>query len=97
MAPVDVQYRAAARLPRKQSELLTWSRLHNRNANPAPGQISEVQLLTGTRFAALRSYKYFGCKKLVEAGGVEPPSEKRNGPKPTCLAQFARFRLPRSE
>jgi len=26
---------------------------------------------------------------MVEAGGVEPPSEKRYGPKPTCLAQFA--------
>jgi len=24
----------------------------------------------------------------VEAGGVEPPSEKRYGSKPTCLAQF---------
>ena len=27
-------------------------------------------------------------EKLVEAGGVEPPSEKRYGPKPTCLSQF---------
>ena len=26
--------------------------------------------------------------KMVEAGGVEPPSEKRNGTKPTCLSQF---------
>ena len=25
---------------------------------------------------------------MVEAGGVEPPSEKRYGPKPTCLSQF---------
>jgi len=24
----------------------------------------------------------------MEAGGVEPPSEKRYGSKPTCLAQF---------
>ena len=35
--------------------------------------------------------------KMVEAGGVEPPSEKRYGSKPTCLAQFHWFRLPRSE
>ena len=28
-------------------------------------------------------------RKILEAGGVEPPSEKRYGPKPTCLAQFA--------
>jgi hypothetical protein len=35
--------------------------------------------------------------RLVEAGGVEPPSEKRYGPKPTCLAQFIWVRLPRSE
>ena len=25
---------------------------------------------------------------MVEAGGVEPPSEKRYEPKPTCLSQF---------
>ena len=35
--------------------------------------------------------------KMVEAGGVEPPSEKRYGPKTTCLAQFRLFRQPRSE
>ena len=34
---------------------------------------------------------------MVEAGGVEPPSEKRYEPKPTCLAQFRLFRPPRSE
>ncbi len=34
---------------------------------------------------------------MVEAGGVEPPSEKRYGSKPTCLAQFRLFRQPRSE
>jgi len=28
---------------------------------------------------------------MVEAGGVEPPSEKRYEPKPTCLAQFRFF------
>ena len=27
-------------------------------------------------------------RKMVEAGGVEPPSEKRYEPKPTCLSQF---------
>jgi len=27
----------------------------------------------------------------VEAGGVEPPSEKRYGPKPTCLAHSVWF------
>jgi hypothetical protein len=36
-------------------------------------------------------------ERLVEAGGVEPPSEKRYGPKTTCLAQFRLFRQPRSE
>ena len=28
---------------------------------------------------------------MVEAGGVEPPSEKRYDTKPTCLAQFGCF------
>jgi len=28
---------------------------------------------------------------MVEAGGVEPPSEKRCDTKPTCLAQFVVF------
>ena len=28
---------------------------------------------------------------MVEAGGVEPPSEKRYGPKPTCLAHSVFF------
>jgi hypothetical protein len=35
--------------------------------------------------------------RLVEAGGVEPPSEKRYGSKTTCLARFRLFRQPRSE
>jgi hypothetical protein len=35
--------------------------------------------------------------EMVEAGGVEPPSEKRCDTKPTCLAQFHFFRPPRSE
>jgi len=34
---------------------------------------------------------------MVEAGGVEPPSEKRYDTEPTCLAQFSWFRPPRSE
>ena len=28
---------------------------------------------------------------MVEAGGVEPPSEKRNGPKTTCLSHSIWF------
>jgi len=28
---------------------------------------------------------------MVEAGGVEPPSEKRYGPKPTCLSHSICF------
>jgi hypothetical protein len=36
-------------------------------------------------------------ERMVEAGGVEPPSEKRCDTKPTCLAQFRCFRPPRSE
>ncbi len=28
---------------------------------------------------------------MVEAGGVEPPSEKRYGPKPTCVARSRQF------
>ena len=28
---------------------------------------------------------------MVEAGGVEPPSEKRYGPKPTCVARSIGF------
>ena len=31
---------------------------------------------------------FFAYGEKVEAGGVEPPSEKRYGPKPTCLSQF---------
>ena len=34
---------------------------------------------------------------MVEAGGVEPPSEKRYDTKTTCLAHFSFFRPPRSE
>ena len=30
---------------------------------------------------------------MVEAGGVEPPSEKRYATEPTCLSQFVRFAL----
>ena len=37
------------------------------------------------------------AKTMVEAGGVEPPSEKRYAQKPTCLAQFRLIRLPRLE
>jgi len=33
----------------------------------------------------------------VEAGGVEPPSEKRCATEPTCLSQFDWFRQWRSE
>jgi hypothetical protein len=36
-------------------------------------------------------------ERLVEAGGVEPPSEKRYDTKTTCLAHFSFFRPPRSE
>ena len=35
--------------------------------------------------------------KMVEAGGVEPPSEKRYATEPTCLSQFAQVRPPRLE
>jgi hypothetical protein len=28
---------------------------------------------------------------MVEAGGVEPPSEKRYATEPTCLSQFVWF------
>ena len=44
-----------------------------------------------------RDRKAFAAQKMVEAGGVEPPSEKRCDTKPTCLAQFHCFRPPRSE
>jgi len=33
--------------------------------------------------------------KMVEAGGVEPPSEKRYAAEPTCLSQFRRTSLAR--
>src|SRR5712692_2090427 len=33
----------------------------------------------------------FSSAKTLEAGGVEPPSEKRYGPKPTCLARSIWF------
>jgi len=44
-----------------------------------------------------RVFAKTGVSKMVEAGGVEPPSEKRYDTKPTCLAQFHLFRPPRSE
>ena len=31
------------------------------------------------------------ARRIMEAGGVEPPSEKRNASEPTCLSQFVRF------
>jgi len=34
---------------------------------------------------------------MVEAGGVEPPSEKRYATEPTCLSQFSLVRQSRSE
>ncbi len=34
---------------------------------------------------------FFAQRKSLEAGGVEPPSEKRYGPKPTCLAHSVWF------
>jgi len=36
----------------------------------------------------LCSGQSFRIAKTLEAGGVEPPSEKRYETKPTCLAQF---------
>jgi hypothetical protein len=78
-------------------ESLTWSKMRNMNANLTPGKVSEFQLLTWSHFADLCGDKSFHCNRLVEAGGVEPPSEKRYGSKPTCLAQFHGIRQPRSE
>src|SRR5271165_1955683 len=51
------------------------------------------------KFGILRSFesRRVRCKsrnrharrrRMVEAGGVEPPSEKRYDTKPTCLSQF---------
>jgi len=63
-------------------------------------------VLSNCSLDAVRVYPTYGkpfdmtferAKTMVEAGGVEPPSEKRYGPKPTCLAQFGCFRLPRLE
>ena len=34
------------------------------------------------------SAQRIASEKMVEAGGVEPPSEKRYDAKPTCLSQF---------
>ena len=45
--------------------------------------------------SAINHYK--SMRNMVEAGGVEPQSEKRYDTKPTCLAQFRLFRPPRSE
>ena len=35
----------------------------------------------------MRAHKAFALQ-IVEAGGVEPPSEKRCDTKPTCLSRF---------
>src|SRR5689334_2916960 len=52
-------------------------------------------LLIDCCFAAfLRPLPKFCLEKLVEAGGVEPPSEKRYATEPTCLSQFRLFRSP---
>ena len=39
----------------------------------------------------------YRLRSMVEAGGVEPPSEKRYATEPTCLSQFRLFRPPRLE
>ena len=36
-------------------------------------------------------------RRRMEAGGVEPPSEKRYATEPTCLSQFRLVRPPRLE
>src|SRR5438477_11505465 len=63
---------------------------------------SAVEILR-SQFSILSSSANYGgvqCQgtrhKMVEAGGVEPPSEKRCATKPTCLSQFNRDSLART-
>ena len=50
-----------------------------------PQMKDSCEVETNSRFA------HVGIK-MVEAGGVEPPSEKRYATEPTCLSQFRLFR-----
>src|SRR5215469_2992451 len=51
----------------------------------------------GQRLKNRRNVLKTNERRMVEAGGVEPPSEKRYATEPTCLSQFAQFRKPRLE
>ena len=62
---------------------------------PAP-EVQHVPMLSqtgriwnATFFMAI--YIVESNRYIVEAGGVEPPSEKRNATEPTCLSQFVSF------
>jgi len=59
---------------------------------PPPPVLESIRTLAwnmgGPKWLQSIDYK---CLNMVEAGGVEPPSEKRYDAKPTCLAQFIVF------
>jgi hypothetical protein len=80
--------------------LLAQGQQRNRNAFPGRADRQKLELLGWTVLLAGAALSHLGVIKMagmVEAGGVEPPSEKRYGSKPTCLAQFRLVRRLRSE
>ena len=72
-----------------------WTPQRKCDFHSRPDQRSTVADLDP--FSNLRSNKSSVCPRLVEAGGVEPPSEKRCATEPTCLSQFRLVRQSRLE
>jgi adenine-specific DNA-methyltransferase len=74
-------------------------RKRNGNGRPVQGYLFETKEENPPLRDAIDFYRHphGWSNRLVEAGGVEPPSEKRYGSKTTCLAQFRLFRQRRSE
>ena len=64
---------------------------------PPPVKVQVGTQLEHDTLQNARNLLITGRLVMVEAGGVEPPSEKRYATEPTCLSQFRLFRPPRLE
>ncbi len=93
---VDVVHGARLRLPDWNLGILSWFGCRRVRVAVTFGATAGTRLRQKSAMADKLAVADF-WRRRVEAGGVEPPSEKRYGPKPTCLAQFRLFRQPRSE
>jgi hypothetical protein len=63
---------------------------------PPPPVMERISNATISKIAVIHCLQRLsdpthGCFEMVEAGGVEPPSEKRYDPKTTCLARSVFF------